>query len=93
VVVYILVILTISYTIILFVQVIFRCHPIAKSWDITITYGYCSFSIKFVSILNGFFNAVTDCIMLSLPIPLTWKLKVPKRQKFLVILILMTSSL
>jgi len=91
VVVYILIILTISYTIVLIFQIIFRCHPIAKGWDITITYGSC-LSIRFVSNLNGIVNVTTDCIMLSLPIPLIWTLRVPKRQKCLIALILMTSS-
>jgi len=89
--VYILIVLVISYSIILVFQIIFRCHPIPKAWDITITTGYC-LSVNLVSNLNGFFDATTDCIMLFLPIPLIWRLKVPRKQKFLIALILMTSS-
>jgi hypothetical protein len=90
--VYILIILVISYTIVLVFQIIFRCHPIAKAWDITITNGYC-LSVRLVSNINGVIDATTDCIMLFLPIPLIWRLRVAKRQKFLIALILMTSSL
>jgi hypothetical protein len=91
-VVYILIILVISYTIVLVFQIIFRCHPIAKAWDITLTYGYC-LSVRLVANINGVIDVITDCTMLFLPIPLIWRLRVPRKQKFLIVLILMTSSL
>jgi len=90
--VYALLFLIVAYSLATIFLVIFRCHPISKAWDITITYGSC-LSIKTISITNGFFNVITDITILILPIPIAWGLFLPKRQKILIVLMLMTSSL
>ncbi|EXK76372.1 hypothetical protein FOQG_18886 [Fusarium oxysporum f. sp. raphani 54005] len=70
---------------------IFQCHPVEMAWDITISDGSCIDRMAyFIAILA--LNVTTDLFMLVLPIPMLWKVKMPKRQKLGLIGIFMTGS-
>ena len=71
--------------------VIFSCYPVSKSWDITVTGGYC-INLPVFYIANLSLNSATDMAVLILPIPMLWKLRMPFRQKIAVSAIFMTGS-
>ena len=64
---------------------IFQCIPIHAFWD---TYagelpgGKCV-NVKLYLLTSGAFYAVTDFVLLALPIPVLWKLKTERPQKLL----------
>ena len=91
-IIYLTGIVTIAYSVTGVFLAIFRCNPVAKTWDVTITQGSC-LSQMFESIFLRIIACVTTTITFLLPIPLTWVLHVPRRQKAMVVLILMASSL
>lgn len=61
-----------------FVQ-IFACIPVQASWDKDI-HGNCQ-TINNTRLMNSVANIVTDFIILLLPLPVIWRLKLPKTQK------------
>ncbi|KAM5357516.1 hypothetical protein ACJZ2D_016191 [Fusarium nematophilum] len=61
------------------------------AWDITITHGSCIDRMAYF-IATLALNVATDLFMLALPIPMLWKVKMPKRQKLGLIGIFMTGS-
>ncbi|KAH8723281.1 hypothetical protein GQ44DRAFT_710388 [Phaeosphaeriaceae sp. PMI808] len=73
-------------------EFLFRCRPIAKYWDLSISYGSCIDHTK-IFIFSGAMNTATDMIILLLPVFILWNLHLPRRQKIGVILILMTGGL
>ncbi|MCJ1393649.1 hypothetical protein MMC18_006525 [Xylographa bjoerkii] len=56
------------------------CRPFAFNWDQTIPGGSCGNQILSY-IITGAFNIVTDFIILALPMPMVWKLQVPRKNK------------
>lgn len=62
----------------IFVQ-IFACIPVQASWDKTIM-GKCQ-SIRVSRDMNSIANIVTDFIILILPLPVIWRLALPRNQK------------
>ena len=58
---------------------IFQCSPIPRTWNPRIP-GKCINSIVFF-LSQCAQNTSTDLIVLLLPLPLIWKLQVPKSQK------------
>ncbi|KAM5357166.1 hypothetical protein ACJZ2D_016548 [Fusarium nematophilum] len=66
-------------------------HPVEMAWDITITHGSCIDRMAYF-IATLALNVATDLFMLALPIPMLWKVKMPKRQKLGLIGIFMTGS-
>jgi len=71
--------------------VIFSCYPFSKSWDITITDGFCV-NLPVFYIANLSLNSATDIAVLILPLPMLWKLRMPFQQKIAVLAIFMTGS-
>jgi Fungal rhodopsin domain len=67
------------------------CRPVKKYWNPAVP-GTC-LNVKAAFLVTGVFNVVTDFIILSLPIWLLRPLRLPRKQKILVTLILMTGSL
>lgn len=59
---------------------IFGCKPISASWRPSP--GAKCISLMDLSLYMAIINTVTDFLMFVLPIPMVWKLKVPKRKKF-----------
>ncbi|KAH7141666.1 hypothetical protein EDB81DRAFT_797473, partial [Dactylonectria macrodidyma] len=70
---------------------IYACQPIEKYWDYTITAGHCINWLK-VTIFSGIMNAITDFIILLIPIGLLRHLRLPMCQKIGVLLIMATGG-
>jgi len=89
--VYALIAVVSGYSVASALVVIFSCYPVAKSWDITITDGYCV-NLPVFYIANLCLNSVTDVAVLILPIPMLWNVQMPLRQKIAIAGIFMTGS-
>ena len=68
-----------SYFLACFFVTIFECKPISYFWDKTIP-GSCIDQIQFYK-WNGVANLLIDFMILSLTIPMVWRLKIALRQK------------
>ncbi|KAF3768830.1 hypothetical protein M406DRAFT_107592 [Cryphonectria parasitica EP155] len=66
----------------IFVQV-FACVPVEAAWDQTVK-GVCQ-SILVTRTMNSVGNIVTDFIILLLPLPIIWRLALPRKSKYAVI--------
>ncbi|KAL4770456.1 hypothetical protein BDW60DRAFT_224023 [Aspergillus nidulans var. acristatus] len=64
----------------------FRCNPIAKNWDITITTGSCINTRTIMTVLS-IANIAMDIITLILPIPVIMRLNMRLAQRVSVVLI------
>ncbi|KAN0115321.1 hypothetical protein V8E51_004865 [Hyaloscypha variabilis] len=70
---------------------LFSCNPIAKSWDLSITSGSC-INRPIFYFANAGLNIGTDFIMIVLPVPMLWNLRLPMRQKAGLVGIFMAGS-
>ena len=68
-----------TYTVAMVLAGIFQCSPIKGVWDTTIE-AKC-IQIKLVWIVTGSMNVLTDVLLLCTPIPLLWKLQMPRAAK------------
>ncbi len=59
---------------------IFTCHPIAAFWDKTIAGGTCIPSLP-QWYINAAGNIATDLFIFALPIPVLWRLQLPRSQR------------
>ena len=75
-----------------FFTVIFQCTPVNYLWGKTIPGGHC-FDSGILVIVGGALNAVTDVLMLILPIPVLWKLQMSTRKKWTVSAIFLMGGL
>jgi len=66
---------------------IFICNPVRAYWDITITNRKC-LPLYPLYYGNISVNIFTDFVLLFLPMPLIWRLRVPRKQKICVILVM-----
>lgn len=58
---------------------ILLCWPFAYNWDQSIP-GHCGNQVLSY-IITGAFNIVTDLIVLCMPMPIIWKLQMPRANK------------
>ena len=58
-----------------------KCTPFAFNWDRTVSDGHCSLDLNRLYEWITFPSIVTDVMILILPIPVVWKLQLPKLQK------------
>lgn len=72
--------IVISYSISIIFALIFPCQPIAKNWDLSITSGKCIDKAG-IYLATAAINVITDFLILTIPIPMVVKLKMPKWQK------------
>ncbi|KAK1758942.1 hypothetical protein QBC47DRAFT_436311 [Echria macrotheca] len=63
---------------------ILQCRPISLAWDKTIPDGQCIDVLRFF-VFNGAIALFTDLVVLALPLPLVWGLKLPLGQKLALI--------
>lgn len=63
--------------------VVFGCIPVRAAWDFTITDKDCSTASH--GIIIGIGNIVTDFIIILLPVPIVWELKMQMGQKLVII--------
>jgi hypothetical protein len=70
---------------------IFECNPRERIWDRSIP-GTC---VDIGSLLNasGFFNLLTDTIVLLIPVRCVWNLKMKRKKKLLVIMVFTVGSM
>lgn len=81
-----------GYTISIFFALIFACNPISKSWDYRVIEGQCV-NRPALYIATAAVNIASDVILFCLPIPIVFKLQIPRRQKFGLLLIFLLGSL
>lgn len=63
--------------------VVFGCYPVQAAWDLTITDRDCTTASR--GIIIGIGNVVTDFILIMLPVPIVWTLKMKTSQKLAVL--------
>lgn len=56
------------------------CKPISYNWDFTTQKGSCA-NTTVNCIVGAGINIVTDLVILLLPMPTIWRLKIPTRSK------------
>lgn len=66
---------------------IFQCSPIKFLWDQSIPGGKC-ININAFYLANAALNIFTDFLTYTLPMPMLWRLQLPKRQRIGLIIIL-----
>jgi hypothetical protein len=62
------------------IQCLAICRPFAIQWDKTIKGGKCGNQTLGI-LLVAFLNLATDLIIVIMPMPLVWKLKMPKPKR------------
>ncbi|KAJ5606006.1 hypothetical protein N7510_008787 [Penicillium lagena] len=67
--------------VILIPMVIWQCVPISAIWDLKRNAAQC-LSISGVAYANAALNVATEIVILILPIPLVYKIRVSKSTKF-----------
>lgn len=69
-----------GYSIALSLALIFACNPINKAWDITITWGSC-IDRSDVYLATAITNAISDILLILIPIKIVWSLHLRPIQK------------
>ncbi|PYI01253.1 hypothetical protein BO78DRAFT_401468 [Aspergillus sclerotiicarbonarius CBS 121057] len=69
-----------GYTVAITLALIFACNPIAKNWDVTITTGHCINRTGFY-LATAITNTVSDVMLILIPIPVVFRLRLPLIQK------------
>lgn len=72
---------------------IFACTPINWFWDHEPVTGHCPADIQKIFYVQVIPNIATDLMLLALPMPLIWRLQLPKAQKLALIGIFLLGSL
>ncbi|KAL3421569.1 hypothetical protein PVAG01_08015 [Phlyctema vagabunda] len=70
---------------------LFACTPIAFTWDKSL-HGHC-IERKFLWLFNASFNIISDVVILVLPMPVLSSLKLPRKQKFVLMAIFAAGGL
>lgn len=68
-----------SYSLVLFFGIIFQCKPIRGAWDPTIDAKCIDLGV--IIVVTSALNVFTDVSTLCLPLPLLWRLNLPKERK------------
>ncbi|GME64489.1 Mg2+ transporter zinc transport protein [Neofusicoccum parvum] len=70
--------------------ILLGCRPFAANWRVYPSPGLqCTFRMQNIAVVSAF-NIATDVALLSVPLPLLWRLQVPKRQKLIIAAFLLT---
>lgn len=83
---------SVAFTIGTVCATIFQCSPIKLSWDKTITHGSCV-DPMFAFCIIASISMAMDVLILVMPMPIVWRLRIPIRQRFAVTGIFMLGSL
>lgn len=89
--VYIVMVVSIIYSVLAAFGFAWVCQPIEKYWDFSITTGTC-INLNAYFLATACINAATDLALLVLPIFIIKDLHLPRRRKISVTLLLMTGS-
>ncbi|KAI5840097.1 hypothetical protein DFP73DRAFT_197025 [Morchella snyderi] len=79
-----LIIINVALTVSIFFADFFQCSPINYIWDKSIEGGKC-IDTKAFFISSAALNIVSDFVVLLLPIPMVWKLKINMKKKIALI--------
>jgi hypothetical protein len=60
---------------------IFECHPVQHGWDEPLGRPGKCVNISAMEMSSGVILAVADLMLLVLPIPIIWSLRIPRRDK------------
>lgn len=90
--IYIIMVAVVLYILVQSFDWVYSCQPIAKYWDLTIDKGSCINWVK-IAVFGSVMNATTDIALLVLPIMFLRNLRLPTKQKFGIMIILMTGGL
>ncbi|KAL2795261.1 hypothetical protein BJX66DRAFT_337046 [Aspergillus keveii] len=77
--------LSIGYTISVSTAISLACVPTSyfwTQWVDPLSGGYCRINLYLFYLWNGVANLFTDVIILCLPMPIVWRLQMPKSQKW-----------
>ncbi|KAK8064330.1 hypothetical protein PG994_006968 [Apiospora phragmitis] len=85
--------LVLTHTVVLVFVMVFSCHPVRKSWDVSIpaAEGFCIDVVK-LYFATAVANIITDMVLFVLPICLVSQLQMPKVQKIGVAIIFTFAS-
>jgi hypothetical protein len=72
-----------AYLLSVIVETFVLCKPVQYNWDKTIQ-GTCDKNIMVAYILSGSTNLLLDVIVVVLPMPVLWKLRLPWGKKIAV---------
>lgn len=64
---------------------VFQCNPIRKAWDTSVK-GTCINQVG-LYLSNGGLNIAQDIIIYFLPVPMLWKLNMPRTQRIALVLV------
>lgn len=78
--------LSVGYAIAVSVTISVACQPTSYFWTqwAEPLGGKCVVDLQAFYIWNGFANLMTDVIILCVPLPIIWKLQMPRKQKIAV---------
>ncbi|KAF4959155.1 hypothetical protein FGADI_1895 [Fusarium gaditjirri] len=62
------------------IGVFFFCIPLQSFWDPRVK-GHCVLSQPIMWLISGILNIVTDFAIIVMPLPIVWKLQLPRSQK------------
>ncbi|RAL04833.1 uncharacterized protein BO80DRAFT_209742 [Aspergillus ibericus CBS 121593] len=79
-IIYVVAFIIAGYSLAITLSLIFACNPIAKNWDVTITHGHCIDRTGFY-LATAITNTVSDIILVLIPIPVVFRLRLPLVQK------------
>lgn len=92
-------VLVVTYHLAIMFATIFACAPRKKAWDVRWGGGECvkqtrdTPKIVQITIAGAAVNVFTDVMILIIPVPVVWKLQLPRRQKIAVLAIFATGAL
>lgn len=61
------------------------CRPFNYNWNLTVKHTCGDRKESYIA--AGAMNLITDLMVLSLPIPMVWKLKIPRRNKIILFVV------
>ncbi|KAL8718955.1 MAG: hypothetical protein Q9225_003967 [Loekoesia sp. 1 TL-2023] len=88
--VYTVTVLWTLYTVVNTLLIIFGCTPVQKAWHPLIK-GRC-ISLIDIAVAGGYFNIITDFLILVLPVPMVWSLHMPQKIRLALIGIFATAT-
>jgi len=80
------------YSLVLLFAFVFNCRPISFIWDKTISGGHCN-NIHITCFIHAACNIATDIGICILPIPMLKSLRLPKKQKYALMVVFMMGGL
>lgn len=72
---------------------IFSCRPLAKLWQLAIKTGTCTKGMAQMIYICPALNITTSFAILFMPLPILWRLQLPRRQKIGLGLIFVAGSM